>query len=100
MRAVGGGRFAAAPELGQLELGVQVLQVGGARAQVRDVDVSAVDEAELVGSDITCEVPRGLCGPEAATVGEGRDHVAIMDVPDCRTESGRSSRKRNKRRTT
>ena len=31
MRAIGGGRFAGAPKLGQLELRVQSLQVGGAR---------------------------------------------------------------------
>ena len=44
VRAIGGGRFAGTPQLGELELRVEVLQIGGARAQIGDADVSAVDE--------------------------------------------------------
>jgi hypothetical protein len=86
--AVGGGRFSGAPELGQLELSVQVLKVRGARAKVGDVDVPTVDEAQLLGADGTDKVARGLGGPEAAAVGEGRDDIALEGVPDRRAEPG------------
>src|ERR1700687_4191269 len=87
MRPVRDRRLSGSPESRQLELGVQVDEIRGGAAQVRDVDVPLVDKAQLVGRHGTVEVPRGLRRSETAPVGEGRQYIAIRGVLDLRVQA-------------
>src|SRR6266481_2712657 len=80
------GRYAGAPQLGELKLCIQILQIRRACAKVRNIDMPPIDEAQLLCGDGTTKMARSLSGSQATAIGESRDQVALAHVLDCRAE--------------
>ena len=53
------------PLLWQLELGIQIDQIRGGSTQVFDVNMATISKCQLISSDCSTEMTRGLRWPKA-----------------------------------
>jgi hypothetical protein len=84
MRAVRGRGIAGPPLARQLELRIQVHDIGRCGAQVGNVHMAAIDERQLIGGHGALQMPDRLGRPQAAAVSKGSEYTAVVRVFDLR----------------